>query len=130
MVDLNSAMTISIYLLVRYLIVGGVVGIAYYLISWLLLSLHLVSLGIAATVAFLVTSPIAYYLHRIVTFKKNRDIFQATRFASAAGVVFLLSYLVDIFIGESVSQNILIILTWGISSSINFFIYNVFVFKH
>ena len=123
----NSTFPLS--LILRYIFVGGFVGIIYYAVMWCLLNFYLESLGLSAMVAFLTTSPLSYVLHRIITFRKTENLFQIARFSVSALLLFFLSYSLDHMFGAVLSQKLLIISTWITSSIINFVVYKTFVFR-
>jgi putative flippase GtrA len=126
---MNNNSTFSLSLILRYIFVGGFVGIIYYAVMWSLLNSYLKSLGLSAMVAFITTSPLSYVLHRIITFRKTENIFQIARFSMSALLLFFLSYSLDHMFGAELSQNLLIISTWITSSIINFVVYKTFVFR-
>ena len=126
---MTNKFTFSLSLILRYIFVGGLVGIIYYAVMWCLLNFYLKSLGLSAMVAFITTSPFSYVLHRIITFRKTENLFQIARFSVSALLLFFLSYSLDYMFGAELSQNILIISTWITSSIINFVVYKTFVFR-
>mgnify|MGYP000973501011 FL=1 len=127
---LKSSPDVSVLLVTRYLIVGGLIGIGYYGISWVLLTQCELSLALSATIAFLATSPLAYLCHRIVTFKTSKSLSQVIRFGCSACLLLGFSYLIEILFGNVLGQHILISLTWVTSAVINFFLYTIFVFRN
>ena len=113
----------------RYFFVGGTVGVIYFAISWLLLTQCSLHLYLIATIAFIVTSPISYLCHRVVTFKTSRNFNQLLRFGFSVCLMLSFSYLVEKFFSHILSEHILIALTWIVSSFINFFVYTFYVFQ-
>ena len=117
-------------LLLRYIISGLFVGLIYVYLGYFLLTIVGVNTPASITLAYIVTTPLAFFLHKKFTFKSDSSLTkEIPRFILVGFLLFLLSSLSNKYITVSIYPLLQIGIFWILGSLLNFLAYRFWVFN-
>jgi len=121
----------NIYQIIRFSVVGLFVTLSYCFVLILLVDYYKIDFYISNILSICLSSPLAFYLHKFITFRKrnNTNLLEASKFFTQVACVFSIS---NLFIALGSYFNILnwvIVLIIGmVIPVINFFLMRFWVF--
>lgn len=119
-----------ILLLIRYFITGLLVGIFYVLFGYMLSNWVGLSVPIAVTLSYIVTTPIAFTLQKKFTFKSANALSEEFPRFIAVGMLLLgLSTVAHKFVILPIPLILKLLAFWLLSSILNFVAYRFWVFS-
>lgn len=117
-------------LLLRYIFSGLLVGLIYVYLGYFLLTILSVNTPTSITLAYIVTTPLAFFLHKKFTFKSESTLVkEVPRFILVGFLLFILSSLSNKYITVSIYPLLQIGIFWILGSLLNFIAYKFWVFR-
>jgi putative flippase GtrA len=115
---------------IRYLISGFLVGLFYFVLGLAFVELVKLDMPIAVTLAYLVTTPFAFALHKTFTFKTENSLSEEIlRFVLVGVVLFVLSKVLQTYVSLPIPVFLQIIFFWLLGSILNYLAYKFWVFS-